>query len=173
MNSNSNHSPETPNWGKNRLLFGPVWPWNLADDIEKQWGTSSKLLPSCLHHFITIGELKHELQSANAQFGPKLAFFVPCDHAIPRMTLKIKRAPLLRYLKLCEPFHSNRWIQTAVTVRKRLHRVKIGYYLSRPTLKFEGLQWKIITHLPFVPSSFAHHLIAICEFILELLSGNS
>ena len=28
---------------KKRRLFCPVWPWNLTDDLEKQWGTSSML----------------------------------------------------------------------------------------------------------------------------------
>ena len=36
-----------------------------------------------------------------------------------RMTLKINRAPLLRYFKLCASFRSHLCIQTGVTVRKR------------------------------------------------------
>ena len=33
---NLSYSPETPNLGQNRRFFGPVWPWNLMDDLEKQ-----------------------------------------------------------------------------------------------------------------------------------------
>ena len=47
-------------------------------------------------------------------------FFVPCDLEMWRMTLKNNSAPLLCYFKLCASFHSHPWIQTGVTVRKRL-----------------------------------------------------
>ena len=58
------------------------------------------------------------------------------------MTLKIIRAPLLYYFKLCASFHSYRWIQTGVTARKRSIRVKIGDLLSSVTLKFDVWRWK-------------------------------
>ena len=31
----------------------PMWPWNLTDDLEKQWGTSTPL-----YRFVVISELK-------------------------------------------------------------------------------------------------------------------
>ena len=58
-------------------------------------------------------------------------------------------------------------------VRKRPIWVKIGYVLSRVTLKFDGWPWKTIGHLSFAVSSFVQHFIAIGEFKLELLSGNA
>ena len=45
--------------------------------------------------------------------------FVPCDLEIWWMTLENNRASLLCCFKLCATFHSHRWIQTGVTVRKR------------------------------------------------------
>ena len=45
--------------------FYPVWPWNLTDDLENQYNTSSILL--------SISEFKMELQSGNAEFGSKSA----------------------------------------------------------------------------------------------------
>ena len=63
---------------------------------------------------------------------------------------------------------NHQWIQTRVTVRKRPIRVKIGYFLSRVTLKFDGWHWKTIGHLSYATSSFVHHFVAICEFKLEL-----
>ena len=48
-------------------------PWNLTDDLEKQWGTFY-VISSFVHHFVAISELKLELQSENAQFGPKTIF---------------------------------------------------------------------------------------------------
>ena len=53
-------------------------------------------------------------------------FFQPCDLKIWRMTFKNNSAPLLCYFKLCAAFCSHWWIQTGVTVRKRLIWVKIN-----------------------------------------------
>ena len=53
-------------------------------------------------------------------------FLEPCDLEIWRMTLKNNRAPLLTNIKLYASFHHHMWIQTGVTVRKR---VKLGYDL--------------------------------------------
>ena len=33
-------------FGSNATIFRAVWPWNLTDDLEKQQGTSSMLLPA-------------------------------------------------------------------------------------------------------------------------------
>ena len=46
------------------VIFCPVWPWNLTDDLEKQYAASS-----FVHHFVAISEFKLELQFTNAQFG--------------------------------------------------------------------------------------------------------
>ena len=57
---------------------------------------------SFVHHFKSIGEVKLELQSGNAQLGSKLViFFVLCDLEIWCMTSKNNRAPLLYHIKLC------------------------------------------------------------------------
>ena len=73
------------------------------------------------------------------------------------MTLKNNRAPLLCCFQLHAWFHSHHWIQTKVTVRKRSIQVKIGYFLSRVTLKFDGSTWKTIGHLFYATLSFAQH----------------
>ena len=31
-------------FGTKSAIFCPAWPWNLMDDIEKQWGFSSMML---------------------------------------------------------------------------------------------------------------------------------
>ena len=33
-------------FGSNSTIFRAVWPWNLTDDLEKQYGTASMLLPA-------------------------------------------------------------------------------------------------------------------------------
>ena len=58
-------------------------------------------------------------------------------------------------------------------VRKRPIWVKIGYVLSRVTLKFDGWPWKTLGHLSFAVSSLVQHFMAIGEFKLELQSRNA
>ena len=72
------------------------------------------------------------------QFYPSHRFFSPCDLEIWWMTPKNNRAPFLCYLKLFASFRSHWWIQTGITVRKRLIWVKIDDIFSCVTLKFDG-----------------------------------
>ena len=89
------------------------------------------------------------------------------------MTFKNNRAPLLCHFKLCAAFCSHWWIQTGVTVRKRLIWVKINAFFSGVTLKFDGWPSKTIGHLFYATSSFVYHFVAIGEYKLELQSGNA
>ena len=50
---------------------------------------------------------------------------------------------------------------------------KSTIFVSRVTLKFDGWHWKTIGHLSQASSSYMHHFIIICEFKLELQSGNA
>ena len=100
-------------------------------------------------------------------------FFSPCDLEIWWMSPKNNRAPLLCYFKLFASFRSHWWIQTGVTVRKRLIWVKIDDSFSRVTLKFDGWPSKTIGHLSKALSSYMHHFLIICEFKLDLQSGNA
>ena len=84
-----------------------------------------------------------------------------------RWPWKKNRAPLQKYIKLCASFQIHWWNQTGVTVWKRSIRVKIGDFLSRVTLKFDGWLWEIIGHLFYVASSFVHHFKAISVFNLS------
>ena len=87
--------------------------------------------------------------------------FVPCDLEIWWMTLNNNRASLLCCFKLCGTFHSHRWIQTGVTVRKRPIWVKFDDFWSPVTLKFDVWLWKTIGHLYYVTSSSMHHFVVI------------
>ena len=141
------------------------WP---RKSIQHLFYTAS----SFLHNSKAISELKVEWQSRNAQFGSKLVIiFVPCDLEIWRMTFKSIKASLL-YIKLCASFQSHLWIQTWFTIRKHSIRIKISNFLSSVTYKFDGWPWKTIGHLFYATSRYVHHFKAICEFKLELQSGN-
>ena len=79
-------------------------------------------------------------------------FFEPCDLEICRMTLK-NRAPLLSIIKLCASFHHHMWIQTGVTVRKRL-----SWVLTSVTLNIDlwpwPFAWTSLLSLVITPKNF-------------------
>ena len=143
-----------------------IWPWKTKGHLF--YATSS-----FVHHFIAIGDFKLEIQSGNAQFGPKSTIFRGVWSCNWRMTLKSNRAPLLCHFKLYASFRSHWWIQTGVTVQKRPIWVKINDFFSRVILQFDVWPWKIIGHLFYSTSSFVHHFVAIGVFKLELKSGNT
>ena len=142
------------------------WHWKTIGHLF--YATSS-----FVNHFKAIGEFKLEWQSGNAKFGSKSAIFVPCDREIWWMTSKNNRARFLCYCKIWASFHSNLLIQTGVTVRKIPIYVKVNHFFSPVTLKFDRWSWKSIGHLFYATSNFMHHFIVICEFKLEIQSGNS
>ena len=120
-----------------------------------------------------IWKLQPAYRPETPNLGQNRWCFVPCDLEIWWMTLKNNRASLVCCFKLCATFHSHRWIQTGVTVRKRPIWVKFDDFLSYVTLKFDGWPWKTIRHLFNATSSFEHHFVAIGDSKLELQSGNA
>ena len=85
--------------------------------------------------------------------GQVRRFLEPCDLEIRRMTLKNNRAPLLSNIKLYASFHHHMWIQTGVTVRKRLSRV-----VTSVTLTFDlwpwPFAWTLLWSLVITPENF-------------------
>ena len=69
------------------------------------------------------------------------------------MTLQNNRAPLLCYFKLCASFCSHWWIQTGVTVRKRL-----SWVVTSVTLTFDlwpwPFAWTWLLSLVITPENF-------------------
>ena len=110
--------------GFKSLIFQPMWPWNLMDDLEKLQGTSSTL-----HQALFI--ISNPSVNSNWSYCPETLnsgqnqrFIVPFDLEIWWMTLKNNRASLLCYIKLCASFHQ--LIQTGVTVRYSPERPNLG-----------------------------------------------
>ena len=122
------------------------WPWRTIEHLF--YATLS-----IVHHFKAISEFKLKLESRNAEFGTKSAIFVPCDLEIRQMTLKNNRAPLLSNMKLYASFHHHMWIQTGVTVRKRL-----SWVLTSVTLTFDlwpwPFPWTLFLSLVITPENF-------------------
>ena len=72
-------------------------------------------------------------------------FLAPCDLEIWQMTLKNNRAPLLSNIKLYVSFHHHTWIQTGVTVQKRLSWVVTSVTLTFRPLPFAWtLPWSLV-----------------------------
>ena len=84
----------------------------------------------------TIGHLFYSTSSFVHHLKPMGEIFVSCDLEIWWMTLKNNRAPLLSDIKLCASFRYHMWIQTGVTVRKRLSWVSTSV-----TLTFDLWPW--------------------------------
>ena len=80
-------------------------------------------------------------------------FLEPCDIEIWRMTLKNNRAPLLSIIKLYASFHYHMWIQTGVTVQKRL-----SWVVTSVTLNFDPwpqpFAWTSLLSLVTTPENF-------------------
>ena len=93
-----------------------------------------------------IWKLRPAYSPETPNLGQNRWCFVPRDLEIWWMTLENIRASLLCCFKLCATFHSHRWIQTGVTVRKRPIWVKFNDFESRVTLKFDIWPWKTIGH---------------------------
>ena len=165
--------PSNLKLGFKSSIFQPVWPWNLMDDLEKQYGTSSILSQAlCIISNPSVSSnWSYSLEMFN--WGWNLLYFVLCDLEIWLMTLENNRAPLLYYIKLCVSFQIHRCSQIWVTVRKRSIRVKIGNFLSRVILKIDEWPSKTTGHLVYTTLSFLHHFKAMGEFKLELQSGNA
>ena len=80
-------------------------------------------------------------------------FLAPCDLETWRMTLKNNRAPLLSNIKLYVSFHHHMWIQTGVTVRKRL-----SWVVTSVTLTFDlwpwPFAWTLLWSVVITPENF-------------------
>ena len=159
MNSNYSYSPETLNSGQNWRFISHVtlksdrWHW-------KTIGHLFYVFSSFVHHFVIISEFKLELQSGNIQFGSKLTIFSCVTLKFdgwpnpPKKTEKQNnRAPLLSNIKLYSSFHHHMWIQTGVTVRKRL-----SWVMTSVTLTFDlwplPFAWTSLLSLVITPENF-------------------
>ena len=87
--------------------------------------------------------------------GQNRQFVQLCDFEIWRMTLKNNRAPLLSNIKLCASFDHHMWIQTGVTVRKRL-----SWILTSVILTFDLWPW------PFALTSLLSLVITPENFMM-------
>ena len=99
------------------------WHW-------KTIGHLFYVVSSFVHYFVAIGEFKLELQSGNTRFESKSTISLAVWPWNLTDDLENNRAPLLSIIKLYASFHHHMWIQTGVTVRKRLRWVMTSVTLT-------------------------------------------
>ena len=73
-------------FGSKLLIFFPVWPWNMVDDLGKQNGTSS-----ILHQALFI--ISNPLVNSNWSNSRKRSIWVKIGDFLFRVTLKFDRWP--------------------------------------------------------------------------------
>ena len=133
------YSPERPNLGQNRRFLEPcdlaIWRMTLKNNMAPLLFYFN--MSSFVCHFATIGVLKLELQSRNAQFGSNSTIFRDV------WPWNVKFAS----------FHHHMWIQTGVTVRKRL-----SWVVTSVTLTFDiwpwPFAWTLLWSLVITPENF-------------------
>ena len=153
MNSNWSYSPETPNLGQNRRFFYPcdlaIWRMTLKNNRAPLL-CYFKLCASFRSHWC-IQTLVMSPETPN--LGQIRRILEPCDLEIWWMTLKNNRAPLLSNIKLCATFYHHMWIETGVTVRKRLNGV-----MTSVTLTFDlwpwPFAWTLCRSMVITPENF-------------------
>ena len=121
-------------------------------------------------HFTAICDFEFELPPGNTQIRVKLSVLV---------TLKFDRWhwTTIGHIFYATPsvVHYDKAIgELKLELQSRNAHLgsKLAIVLSHVTVKFDVLHWKTITHLFYATSSFLHHFVAICEFKVELRSGN-
>ena len=129
MNSNWSYSPETPNLGQIRRFLEPcdleIWRMTLKNNRAPLLCHFKFCAPFRSHWWFQTG--------VTVRKRPILVKFDDLFSRVPwilRITLKNNRAPLLSYIKLYASFHRNMWIQTGVTVRKRINGVMTSVTLT-------------------------------------------
>ena len=155
VNSNWSYSPETLNSGQNKwFFFGlcelEIWRMTLKNNRAPLiWYL--KLCVSFHSHWSIQTGVTVRKRPIRVKIDD---FFVPCDLEIWQMTLENNRAPLLYYFKLSALFHSHLWIQTGVTVQKRLNWGKICFDLCDHDLWLWSFAWTFLLPMVITPENF-------------------
>ena len=140
-------------WGQNRQFFVPcdleIWQMTLKNNRASLICCFKLCASFHSHWWIQTGVTVWKTPN----LGQNQRFCSSCDLEIWRMTLKNNRAPLLSNIKLCASFHHHMWIQTGVTVRKRLSGV-----MTSVTLTFDlwpwPLAWTSLLSMVITPENF-------------------
>ena len=143
VNSNWSYSPETPNLGQIRRFLEPcdleIWRMALKNNRAPLLCYFKLCAAFHSHWWIQTG-----VTVRKRPIWVKFVNFSTVCLEIWRMTFKNNWAPLLSNIKLYVSFHHRMWIQTGVTVRKRL-----SWVVTSVTLTFDLWPWPFAWTLPW------------------------
>ena len=145
------------------------WPWKTIGHLC--YATSS-----FVHHFIAIGEFTLELRVQKCSIWAKIGNFLShMTLKLEKMTLTNNRALFLYHFKLCASFQFIAFNDFKLELHSGDTQFgsKSLMILSHVTLKLDGWPRKTIGHLFYATASFVHYFLAMCEYKLELRSGNA
>ena len=140
-------------------------PRNLMEDLKNNRAPFLVYVKLCAsfqsHRWIQTG-----VTVRKRQIWVAIGDFLPCDVKIWQMTLKNNATTsfVFHFIDICR-----------FKMEIQPGNAKFGsnsVIFPRVTLKFDGWPWKTIEYLFYATSSFVHHFIAICQFKMELQSGN-
>ena len=143
VNSNWSDSRETLNSGR-------IW-YFVPCDLAIWWVTLKNNRAPLLYYiklcasFQSHGWIQTGVTVRKHSIRVKIGIFCPIWPEIWRMTLKNNRRPFLSNIQLYASFHCHMWIQTGVTVRKRLSGV-----MTSVTLTFDHDIFASTSHLSLV-----------------------
>ena len=128
-------------------------------DLESWLMTSKKIghlkcyfkFCASFHSDLWIKKWSYSPETSN--LGQNRQFFVLCDLAIWRMTLKNNRAPPICHFKLCASFHSHPSVKTGVTARKQLSWVFNSVTLTLDLWPW-SFAWISLLSLVITPENF-------------------
>ena len=152
MNWNWSYSPETLKLGQIRRFLEPcdfkIWQMTLKNNRAPLLCYFKLCASFCSHWWIQTG-----VTVRKRQFGSNSTIFRALWPWNLMDDLENNRAPLLSNIKLCASFHRHMWIQTGVTVRKRL-----SWVLTSVTLTFDlwprPFAWTSRLSLVITPENF-------------------
>ena len=121
-------------FGSKLVIFCGYWLF-FPCDLEIWWITLGNNRAPVLYYIKLCASFQIHQWSQTWVTVRKRSIRVEIGDFLSRVTLKFdgwpwknNRAPLLYYIKLCASFQSHGWIQSGVTVRKRLNLVEIGNF---------------------------------------------
>ena len=173
VNPNWSYSPETLNLGQNwRCFFCPVWPWNLTDDLEKQYSTSSILCQAqcIISKPLVNSNWSHSPETLNS--GQNWRFFCRVTFKFdgwPWKTIGHMFYTMSSFMHHLKPLVDSNWSYSPET----LNSGQNWFFFIPCDLEI----WRMTLKNNMAPlhtmSSFMHHLKTIGKFKLELQSRNS
>ena len=156
-------------FGSNSTILKAVWPWNSTDDLENNRA-------HLLCYFELCASFRSHLWIQTGVTVRKRPIWVKCDDFKSRVTLKFDRWPWKTIGLLFYAISS--FVHHFVAIGEFKLELQSGkaQFGSNSTIFRAVWPWNLknnrALHLSWATWSSVHHFIIICEFKLELRSGN-